>query len=53
MRLGWSLHDAKRFNLPGMFISAGPLTEQIAPNGTITSLSLNGHVLVDVCAALS
>jgi hypothetical protein len=26
---------------------------EIAPDGTITSVSLRGHVLVDVCAALS
>jgi len=45
--------DAKRSNLPGFFISAGALTEQFAPDGTITSLSLNGDILVDVCAALS
>ncbi len=45
--------DAARFGLPGVFISAGALTETVAPDGTITSLSLNGHVLVDVCAALS
>jgi hypothetical protein len=34
-------------------VLAGALTEQDAPDGTITSLSLHGHVLVDVCAALS
>jgi len=45
--------DQARFGLPGFFVSAGALTIAVAPDGTITSLSLNGHVLVDVCAALS
>jgi hypothetical protein len=45
--------DAARFGLPAAFISAGALTQTIAADGTLTSSSLNGHVLVDVCAALS
>jgi hypothetical protein len=45
--------DAARFGLPALFVSAGALTESVAADGTITSLSLNGHVPVDVCAALS
>jgi hypothetical protein len=45
--------DAARFGLPAAFISAGALNESVAADGTPTSLSLNGHVLVDVCAALS
>jgi hypothetical protein len=45
--------DAARFGLPGFFVSAGALTATGAPDGTLTSLSLDGHVLVDVCAALS
>ena len=45
--------DAARFGLPGFFVSAGALTATGPPDGTITSLSLDGHVLVDVCAALS
>ena len=45
--------DAARFGLPGVFVAAGALTVMMAADGTITSLSLNGHVLVDVCAALS
>lgn len=45
--------DAKRFGLPGVSITTGALSESIAlPSGTITSLSLHGHVLVNVCAAL-
>jgi len=34
-------------------VTAGGLTFSISANGVMTSLSLNGHVLVDVCAALS
>jgi hypothetical protein len=34
-------------------VTAGKLTFSISANGVMTSLSLNGHVLVDVCAALS
>jgi hypothetical protein len=45
--------DAQRFGLPTVSVTAGTLTESVAADGTITWLSLNGHVLVDVCAALS
>jgi len=45
--------DQKRFGLPGVSVTAGALTESVAASGGITSLSLKGHVLVDVCAALS
>jgi hypothetical protein len=45
--------DAKRFGLPTVSVTVGLLTESVAANGTRTSLSLHGHVLVDVCAALS
>ena len=45
--------DAARFGLPAVSVTAGARTVSIAPDGTITSLSLQGHVLVDVCAALS
>ena len=45
--------DAKRFGLPTVSVTAGNLTFSIAADGTITSLSLDGHVAVDVCAALS
>jgi hypothetical protein len=45
--------DQKRFGLPGLFISAGGLRFSVAADGTITSLTLNGHVTVDLCAALS
>jgi hypothetical protein len=45
--------DAARFGLPTVAVVAGAGTVEIAPDGTFTSVSLNGHVLVDVCAALS
>lgn len=45
--------DAKRFGLPTVSVTAGNLTFSVAADGTITSLTLNGHVAVDVCAALS
>lgn len=45
--------DQARFGLPGFFVSAGALAMTATADGTITSLSLDGHVLVDVCAALS
>jgi hypothetical protein len=45
--------DQKRFGLPGLFIFAGALTASTAPDGiTTTSLTLHGHTVVDVCAAL-
>jgi hypothetical protein len=45
--------DAQRFGVPPIGLTAGPLTESFAPDGSLTSFSLQGHVLVDVCAALS
>jgi hypothetical protein len=45
--------DAKRFGLPTVSVTVGRLRFSVAPDGAITSLSLHGHVLVDVCAALS
>ena len=45
--------DAKRFSLPTVGVTAGPLTESITAHGHITSLSLRDHVLVNVCAPLS
>jgi len=44
---------AQRFRLPGVSVTAGALTIGFDPDGHLTSLSLHGHVLVDVCAALS
>jgi hypothetical protein len=46
--------DAKRFGLPGISVTAGQVTATIAlATGAITSLTLHGHVAVDVCTALS
>ena len=45
--------EAARFGLPTVSVTAGALTESLAPDGTVTSASLQGHVLVDICAALS
>ena len=45
--------DAQRFGLPTVSVTAGKLAFSVsAPPRVITSLSLHGHVLVDVCAAL-
>jgi hypothetical protein len=45
--------DATRFGLPTVSVLAGALTLTVDPAGNITSLSFNGHVVVNVCAALS
>ena len=45
--------DAARFGLPIVSVTAGKLAFSVAANGVITSLSLHGHVLIDVCAALN
>jgi len=45
--------DAKRFGMPTVSVITGKSTQSIAPDGTITSFTMQGHVLVDVCAALS
>jgi hypothetical protein len=51
-RTGTGGSDAKRFGLPPVSITAGRLAFSVAANGVITSLTLHGHVLVNVCAAL-
>jgi hypothetical protein len=45
--------DAQRFGLPTVSVTTGDSQLSIAPDGTITSLSIDGPVLVNVCAALS
>jgi hypothetical protein len=45
--------DATRFGLPTVSVTAGALTGSIAADGSLTSVTLKGHILVDVCAALS
>ena len=45
--------EAQQFGLPTVSVTVGGLQESVAPDGSITSLTLNGHVAVNVCAALS
>ena len=45
--------DAQRFGLPTVSVTAGRLAFSVNAAGSTTSVSLHGHVLVDVCAALS
>ena len=44
--------QAQQSGLPAVSVIAGGLTVSVDPEG-FTSVSLRGHVLVDVCAALS
>ena len=44
---------AKRFGLPTAAVVAGSLTTVVAPNGRTRSMTLHGHVLVNICKALS
>ena len=39
--------------LPGMFVSAGPLTGTVDANNNLTSLTVQAHILVNICTALS
>jgi hypothetical protein len=45
--------DAARFGLPTISVTVGRRSISFAPDGSITSVSLQGHIAVDVCAALS
>jgi len=45
--------DAKRFGLPTNSVIAGKLTFSISAKHVMTSLSLHGHILLNVCTALS
>ena len=45
--------QAQRFGLPPVSVTAGALTTTVAADGRETSVTLKGHVLVDVCAALA
>ena len=45
--------DARRFGVPRLGVTAGAQTISLAPDGSVTSFSLDGHVLVNICAALS
>jgi hypothetical protein len=44
---------AARLKLPGIFIFTGKATATLDADGNIATLSLDGHILVNVCAALS
>jgi hypothetical protein len=44
---------AQRLGMPRVGVTAGPLPSTFDPNHNLTSVSLKGHVVVDVCAALS
>jgi hypothetical protein len=45
--------QAKQFGLPTASVTAGAYTASLDPDGNPTSVLLQGHVLVDICAALS
>jgi len=45
--------QARRFGLPPVSVTAGALTTTVAADGRETSVTLHGHVLVNVCAALT
>ena len=45
--------DAHRFGLPTLTVTTGPVTEAVAPDGVITTLTRRGHVLVNICTALA
>jgi hypothetical protein len=45
--------DAQRFGVPPVGVTAGAQTESFDADGNLTSFSLQGHVVLDTCAALS
>jgi hypothetical protein len=45
--------QARQFGLPPMSVIAGATAVSVAPDGTFTSVSPKGQVLVDICAARS
>lgn len=45
--------ESRRFGLPTVSILAGRLPISIDSEGNFTSVTLHGHVLVNICAALS
>jgi hypothetical protein len=45
--------DAARFRLPPLGVIGGVLFEEVAPDGTYISVTMQGHLLVDICTALS
>jgi hypothetical protein len=44
---------SQRFGVPRVFVTAGAVTVSIDAAGNTTSATMHGHVLVDICAALS
>jgi len=45
--------DAERFGLPPLGVIGGVLFEEVGPDGAYTSVTMQGRLLVDICAALS
>jgi hypothetical protein len=45
--------DAQRFGVPTLGVTAGAQTQSFDADGNLTSFSLQGHVVLDTCAALS
>jgi hypothetical protein len=45
--------QAKQFGLPALAVTAGPVQVSFNAAGTVTGITVRGHVLVDICAALS
>jgi hypothetical protein len=45
--------EAARLGVPPVSVTVGKRSVSFAPDGSMTSFSLHGHVAVDVCAALS
>ena len=45
--------QARQFGVPPVSVIAGATAVSVDPGGTFTSVSPKGHVLVDICAALS
>jgi hypothetical protein len=45
--------QAQQFGLPALAVTAGPVQVSFNAAGTVTGITLSGHVLVDICAALS
>jgi hypothetical protein len=45
--------QAKQLGLPPLSVISGATAVSVAPDGTFTSVSPRGAVLVDICAALS
>jgi hypothetical protein len=45
--------DAERFGMPAVGVTAGEQTFSFDADGNLVSFSLQGHVVLDTCAALS